>query len=183
MSGAAVAAARARWGDGLRAWLDSERGRLAPWTAVLMGAGVLLYFALAREPSAWAGFAALGLAGAACAAGWRSLEGRVLGVALVAVAAGFLAAQAAAWRALPVEALPRKAAVITARVEAVEALPEGGRRATLGEVRVAEDAPPLARTFRLRLAPDDPVRLAAGDLVRVRVLLRAPMPPAYPGVM
>lgn len=180
MSGAAVAVWVRRSGS-LRAWLDAEHGRLAPWIAVLMGAGVLLYFALRQEPPMWLGAAGLGAAAAACAAGWRSLEGRALGIAVLAAAAGFLVAQAATWRALPVEALPPKAVVITARVTAAEALPDGGRRATLGGVRVAPEMAALARTFRLRLDADDPARLAAGDLVRVRVLLRAPMPPSYPG--
>ncbi len=181
MSGAAIATRHAWRGARLRAWLDAEHGRLAPWIAVLMGAGVLLYFTLLQEPPPWVGFAAVGAGVAACAAGWRSLEGRVLGIAVLAAALGFLAAQAATWRALPIEALPRKAVVATARVEAAEALPEGGQRVTLGDVRVAPDAAPLARSFRLHLDPDDPAHLAAGDRVRVRVLLHAPMPPAYPG--
>ncbi len=181
MSGAAAVAVRVRRDGWLRTWLAAERGRLAPWIAVLMGAGVLLYFAMRQEPPLWVGFAAVAVGVAACAAGWRSLEGRVLGLAVLAAAAGFLAAQAATWRALPVEALPRKAVVVAARVEAVEALPDGARRAVLGEVQVAPETPPLARTFRLRLDLDDPTPLAAGERVRVRALLRPPMPPAYPG--
>ncbi|MBV9749177.1 MAG: ComEC family DNA internalization-related competence protein, partial [Acetobacteraceae bacterium] len=181
MSGAAAVAVRVRRDGRLRTWLAAEQGRLAPWIAVLMGAGVLLYFALRQEPPPWVGFAAVAAGVAACAAGWRSLEGRVLGLAVLATAAGFLAAQAATWRALPVEALPRRAVVVTAQVEAVEALPEGERRVVLGEVQVAPDAAPLARTFRLRLDPDDSAPLAVGARVRVRLLLRPPMPPAYPG--
>jgi competence protein ComEC len=146
-----------------------------------MGAGVMLYFALLREPPTWLGFAGVAVGVAACAAGWRSLEGRVLGIAVLAAAAGFLSAQAATWRVLPIEAVPRKAVVVTARVKAAEALPEGGHRVTLGGVRLTPDTAPLARSFRLRLDPDDPAPLAAGDQVRVRALLRAPMPPAYPG--
>jgi len=181
LSGAAVAVRRVRRNEALRAWLAAERGRLAPWIAVLMGAGVMLYFALLREPPTWLGFAGVAVGVAACAAGWRSLEGRVLGIAVLAAAAGFLSAQAATWRVLPIEAVPRKAVVVTARVEAAEALPEGGHRVTLGGVRLAPDTAPLARSFRLRLDPDDPAQLAVGDQVRVRALLRAPMPPAYPG--
>ena len=180
MSGAAAVAVRVRRESRLRAWLAAERGRLAPWISVLMGAGVLLYFALRREPPSWVGFAAVAVGVAGCAVGWRSLEGRVMGFAVLAAAAGFLAAQAATWRALPIEPLPRKAVVVTARVEAVEALPEG-RRAVLGEIQVAPDAPPLARSFHLHLDPDDATPLMAGERVRVRVLLRPPMPPAYPG--
>ena len=181
MSGAAAVAVRVRRDGRLRAWLTAERGRLAPWVSVLIGAGVLLYFALRQEPPMWLGFTGVVIGIAACAAGWRSLEGRVMGLAVLAVATGFLAAQAATWRALPIEPLPRKAAVVTARVEAVETLP-AGRRVVLGGVQVAPDAAPLARSFRLRLDPEDSTPLAAGERVRVRVLLRPPMPPAYPGI-
>ena len=178
MSGAVIAAARTSgW---FRDWVAAEQTRFTPWIAVLIGAGVLLYFALHQEPPAWAGITAVGLGVAACAAGWRSLGGRALGIALLAVASGFLAGQAATWRAQPIEALPRQAVIVTARINAVEALPEG-RRIELGDVQTAPDALPLARTFRLRLGLDDDTPLAAGDRVRARVLLHPPMPPAYPG--
>src|ERR1017187_7603588 len=35
------------------AWLAAERGRAVLWLPVLMGAGVLTYFALRHEPPPW----------------------------------------------------------------------------------------------------------------------------------
>jgi len=178
VSAAAVRATT--WRDGLLAWAETERGRFAPWLAVLMGIGVLAYFALRTEPPAWTAAAATALAVAACVAGWRSLEGRAAGLALLALASGFASAQWASQRALPVDPVPRRAMVIEATVLRAEALAEG-MRAVLGYVRTAPDALPLARTFRLRLRPGDPAALGAGDRIQLRALLRPPLPPAYPG--
>src|SRR5277367_5701135 len=41
------------------AWLAVEQVRLVLWLPVLMGAGVLTYFALRQEPPLWAGLALL----------------------------------------------------------------------------------------------------------------------------
>src|SRR5207248_9279715 len=62
----------------------------------------------------------------------------------------------------------------------VELLPTG-RRISLEEVRL-DDAPvPLTRWVRVRLRNEDPTAIETGDRVRVRALIRAPSPPAYPG--
>lgn len=181
MSGAVtISIRRVAWRETLGAWMAAEQGRLAPWLPVLIGAGILFYFAQPSEPPSWLGLTGVALGIVACMAGWRSAGGRPGALALTAMAAGLLAAQIATWRALPVEPLPRGAGTITARVDSVEALP-AERRAVLGDIRLAPGAAPLARTFRLRLLSFDTTPLAAGDRIRVRALLHPPMPPVYPG--
>jgi competence protein ComEC len=69
--------------------------------------------------------------------------------------------------------------VLTGTVRSVEALPDG-RRIALDGVRL-DDGDPLPRWLRLRLKKGDDQLLAAGDTVRLRALLRPPIPPAYPG--
>jgi len=165
------------------AWLGllaAERGQLALWLPVAMGAGVVLYFALADEPTAawrWAApvlvAAALGLARRAPHAAW------LLGLG----AAGAVGFAAASWHTAqqpPALDLPRGALAISGEVQAVELLPEG-RRVTLAKVHLAPDAGTLPRTLRVRLRAGDPARPAPGDRLSLRALVRPPSPPAYPG--
>ena len=74
--------------------------------------------------------------------------------------------------------LPTHAANLTGTVRSVEALPEG-RRITLEAVLV--DGETLQRWLRIRLKKGDEQAIATGDTVRLRALVRSPMPPAYPG--
>ena len=74
--------------------------------------------------------------------------------------------------------LPTHAAILTGTVRSVEALPEG-RRITLEAVLV--DGETLQRWLRVRLKKGDEQAIATGDTVRLRALVRPPMPPAYPG--
>ena len=167
---------RAAW----HAWIEAERGRYVPWLAVSGMAGVAAYFAQRAEPPGWVGLmAALG-ALLACVLGWRRPVPRAVCLVALAAAAGFLSAQLQTRRALPIEAIPAKAAVLTGVVRGVDILPEG-RRVTLSGVRLTPDAAPLARTVRVRLRRGDAGELAAGDRIQLRSLLRAPAPPAYPG--
>jgi len=167
---------RVHWQD----WVDAERGRFVPWLSVCMGAGVVAYFDLAAEPNAWAGAAAVLSALLACVIGWRAPVARALALAGLAAALGFLSGQAATWRALPIEPLPTRAAILTGVVRGVDLLPEG-RRVTLSDVRLGPDAPPLARLVRVRLHRADAAMLRAGDRVRIRALIRPPSSPAFPG--
>jgi competence protein ComEC len=162
------------------AWLAVERDRGVLWLPVLMGAGVLTYFALRQEPPVWAGLALLAPAGigGALARGGSLARGAL--VALAAFALGLAAAQLATWRAAPLVVLPSHAVTLSGVVRGVDPLPEG-RRLLLEAVRLDGAAQALERLVRVRLRTGDPVVVATGDTVRVRALLRAPASPAYPG--
>ena len=85
--GQALGAAREWIAGAVR--LEADAGRLAPWLAVGLGVGILLYFAAPSEPSIWAPLATL--AGFVAIA-WASRErpfAFAVSLALIAVAAGF----------------------------------------------------------------------------------------------
>jgi competence protein ComEC len=161
----------------LEALAAAEQGRLVLWLPVFMGAGVAAYFSLRAEPPAWAGpsVAVPAALAAWLARGWM----RAMLLPLAALAAGFASGQIATLRALPPEALPWQAVVITGQVSGVEILPEG-RRVTIAGAKL-DDAPALRRRIRVRLRARETTELGAGDTLRVRALVRAPSPPSYPG--
>ncbi len=160
----------------LAGWIAAERGRFTLWQPVLMAAGVAGYFSLTVEPPWWIGFAALA---ALLAVGWLARFIRPAVWALAAVALGFASAQLATLRAPPLDTIPRRAAVVTGTVRAVEQLPQGPR-VTLEAPRF-DDAAPAPRPVRIRLKAGDEVPIATGDTLGVRALLLRPQPPAYPG--
>jgi competence protein ComEC len=167
-------------GGWLGALAAAERGRLAPWLAVAMGAGVLGYFALRAEPPAWMALPAPPLAVLAWAVARRAqLAGWAIGLAAAAWL-GFGAALLHAAAAAPPLVAPIRAVILDGIVQDVDLLPEG-RRVTLAGVRLGPDEPPGARTVRVRLRANDPARPAPGDRLSVRALVRAPSAPAYPG--
>jgi competence protein ComEC len=180
---AALTAIQSIRATGWPAWLHgialAERGRFMPWLAVLMGAGVVFYFALGVEPPAASGPVLTVGAGVLCWLVWANPVGRGAALAVFAAALGFASAQLATARAPAPLALPRTATIITATVSGVETLPEG-RRLTLELARL-DDGPVLPRRLHLRLRANDPAMLAAGDTIRVRAVMRPPAPPAYPG--
>jgi competence protein ComEC len=145
-----------------------------------MGTGVLFYFDLRSEPPWWAGAAVAlpALAGVVLARPFLVLRSVLL--ATFMAAAGFASAQFATARALPVETVPRTAVVLTGTVSGVELLPTG-RRISLRDVQLNDGDATLSRWIRVRLRKDDTAVLEAGDTVRVRALVRAATPPAYPG--
>ncbi|MBI0536594.1 ComEC family competence protein [Roseomonas sp. KE2513] len=160
-------------------WAAAEWSRWPLWLPVAMGAGVLAYFGLRTEPAAaWMALPWPFLLLSLLSRGRHPLAGAALALAGVA-ALGFAAALFHARAAAPLVELPRTAAVVSGRVVAVDLLPEG-RRVTLEAPRLG-DGPPLERAIRVRLRNNDPARPAPGDDVTVRALVRAPMPPAYPG--
>ena len=170
---------QARSSAWMQAWVATERDRLPLWLPVFMGTGILCYFALRAEPPGWLGLAvAMPAVAAAVFLGSRPVL-RAIMMALAAAAIGLAAVQFATWRAPPLETLPTHATIVTGTVRSVEALPEG-TRITLESAQL-DDGPPISRWLRMRLRANDPVELGAGDLIRVRALVRPPAPPAYPG--
>ncbi len=159
--------------------LAVQHGRFAPWLAVALGAGILLYFTRSTEPGPgmlWLAAALIGLAllaaRAAPLAGW--------GVGMLAAATlGFGVAGWHAARVPPPLDLPRTAVIVSGTVAEVELLPEG-RRITLEAPRLG-GADPLPRRLRIRLRGTDAGAVAPGDRVAVRALLREPSPPVVPG--
>ena len=84
-------------------------------------------------------------------------------------------------RAPPIEAdLPTHATIVTGGIRAVEPLPEG-RRITIQPAFIDTAPMPLRRSVRVRLQKKDAGELAAGDIVRIRALIRGPALPSYPG--
>jgi competence protein ComEC len=171
--------ARLRLPEAVLDVLHAQHGRYVLWLPVFMGSGTLGYFALRTEPPVWAGLAVFlpAALGATLARPWPVL--RALLLVLSAASLGFASAQLATLRALPVEKLPSKSVWLTGTVLGVETLPVGSR-VLLGEVRLDGADGKLARSLRIRLREGDPPA-SAGDTLRLRALLRAPSPPAYPG--
>lgn len=163
----------------LEAWPTTERGRFVPWLPVFMGTGVLCYFALRSEPPLWLGLAAAVPAISGAALLGRYVVSRAAVMALAAAAIGFTAAQFATARAPLQPALPTHAVIVTGTVRSVEALPEG-RRIALDRVQLGGEET-LQRWLRIRLKNADTQQIGAGDIIRLRAVLRPPMSPAYPG--
>ena len=159
--------------------LARQHGRFAPWLAVALGAGILVYVAQPAEPGLGALWAALPVAALAA---WLARRARVAGWLLGLLAAGLLGFGVAAWHAArmppPLE-LPRGALAVTGKVTEVTILPEG-RRVTLVDAQLNGGAP-LSRSLRIRLRADDPARPAPGDRLSLRAMLRAPGAPVAPG--
>ncbi len=186
----------------LREAVAADRDRLVLWLPACLGTGVLLYFAQAAEPPLPAGLALVAVSGILFALARRSRLAHAVAASLLALSIGFLSAELAARRMPPMPTLPRKAALATGRIAAIDVMADGQRRVTLDRVTIApaprkEDraavpgAPTLGaptpgtvtatpRVLRLRLRPDDATVLATGDVVRIRALLRAPSPPDLP---
>lgn len=163
----------------LEKWQTAERGRFVPWLPVFMGTGILTYFALRTEPPLWLGIAVATPAIFAAVVLRDKVNPRALSMALAAAAIGFTAAQWATARAPPQPALPSHATILVGKVRSVEVLPEG-RRIALEAVQL-DGGEGLDRWLRVRLKKGDDQELATGDTVRLRALVRPPMPPAHPG--
>lgn len=160
-------------------WADAERGRFMPWLPVCMAMGVALFFWLRVNPPAWSGASASGLGMLLVALTWRSAWGRITALTVLLASLGFLSAQWASWRALPLVDMPRTAAVVSGTVRAVDVLPDG-RRLVLDNARLG-GGETQARRLRVRIKRGDLTPVVAGDIVQVRALMRPPSGPSYPG--
>jgi competence protein ComEC len=166
-------------GRALRATLETEaeRRRLFLWLPVMMGLGILLYFAADREPALTAplvGFAAAG-------AGALALRKRRLAViACIALAALFAGFTAATWRTATIAApaLDRsRVGIVTGFVESVEARDAGARLVLLvtGIAGVEPARQPKRVRVNIRAGT-----VAPGDHVSAVARLLPPPGPARP---
>lgn len=161
-------------------WAEAEQGRFVLWLPVFMGAGTLLYLGLRAEPPAWAGAAVAVPAAIAAILARPWPVARAILAALAALAFGCACGQLATGRAPPIDPMPSRGVTITGQISRIEALPAGSRVVLQG-VAIEQSSRRIARTVRIKLRPGDGDAGAVGDVVRIRALLRAPQPPAYPG--
>ncbi len=162
-----------------RRMVAAERRRVL-FLPVVMGAGVACYFGLRTEPPVWPTFVVGVMSGLLALSVRRSELGRAAALIGVAFTVGLLSPMLETRRALPLAVLPRHAVIVEGLVRSIDALPDGGSRLTIAHASLDGGAP-MARTIRIRLRAGDPAKLADGDRVRIRALLRAPSSPAYPG--
>jgi competence protein ComEC len=163
----------------LAGFLTQQSGRFALFLPVFIGAGIMLYFQRATEPSlAWP-LAALGGCVLGAIGVWRWQVARAAFVGIACGGAGFALACLATARAPPWAVLPHHAVVVSGKIAALDVLPQG-RRITLADPSLDGETP-LRRMLRIRLRDTDSAALGAGDIVQLRALLQAPSPPDYPG--
>ncbi|WP_338275471.1 ComEC/Rec2 family competence protein [Roseicyclus marinus] len=164
--------------------LHRQRGALMPWSAVLLGLGVALYFALPVEPGPLALGAALllALAGGVGAMRWRDGLGPLwLGVALVAC--GLMAAAGRTHHLAGPVLDFRYYGAIEGRVVGVDRSASDAIRLTLDQVRL-EDMDPARIPHRIRVSLHGAGQGAApepGSIVMMTGHLSAPAGPAEPG--
>lgn len=170
----------ARAADALARLTEAERSQLPLWLPVALGLGVILWFVL-PGPAAWATamLAALALALAGVAAGWRSRSGFAVMCAGLAVAAGVVLIWSRAERlAAPVIDRPM-VTTFAARVTGVEPIPA---RQMVRLRLAANDRPDLPPQIRVNVALDKaPAGLAEGATIALRARLLPPAPPPLPG--
>ncbi len=165
----------------LAAQLRAERRGLVPWLAVALGTGVAAYFMLRFEPPPWLGPALIGIAAYLTWQARRVQPAMVAAAALVALAAGFTAAQ---WRTSSVAAPVLERQLFGVMVEGVVVRVDPGVRSfrvVVGEPvidRLApEETPALVRVkVRGEAVPPD-----VGSRIRVRASLLPPPGPSAPG--
>jgi competence protein ComEC len=160
-------------------FVETERGRFFLLLPVAMGTAILLYFALPREPPLWLGGAAVAVAAAALAVGWRHPVARFAVALALAAALGFGRAEWRTAAAAPLLMVPTGPTALTGTVRDIVSLP-AGRRLTLGAPSL-DGGPPRRRDIALRLRAGDDVAVVPGDRVSAYALLFPPDRPAYPG--
>ncbi len=168
----------------LAAILVAERERWVLWLPVALGAGIALYFGLAREPAGWIGPAfAAGLVAMLPVTGrlpvrWPALRPVLVGLLFVAL--GFGAAQfRTAGLGTPVLA-EQVTTVVGGRVVAVEPAARGPR-VILEDIDMGNEfSDPVPERVRLRLRSAD-ARVRPGDRLRVPARVAPPPDASYPG--
>lgn len=159
-------------------WIAAERGRFVLLLPAGMGAAILVYFALPREPPLWLGVALAALAAAGLAAGWRHTVARFFAALALAGALGFARAEYRTASLPPLAHVPEQSVEILGTLGQVDVLP-GGRRILLTQPRLNGES--WARDIRVKLRADDTQQLYAGEQIIVYARLFSPDRPVYPG--
>ena len=166
----------------LREWvlLEVGPGRLVPWIAICFGLGIVVYFAIDREPEPWAAVLVL-ISSIGCAILLRQRAVAFpVAVGLAAVAAGF--ATVTIKRAIiahPALAAPVWNADVAGFIEVREQR-ERSDRITVRVERIA--APRLNEPLeRVRVAVRKGTAPAVGSFVEFKARLSPPLEPLRPG--
>ncbi|MDH2328712.1 ComEC/Rec2 family competence protein [Cereibacter sp. SYSU M97828] len=168
------------WGHPLLA-LERARGHLFPFVPVLIATGIGLWFLPGWEPGPRCYGAALILMGAGIALFARPLLHPV-GVAIICVTLGFLAAGARAHlQKAPILGF-RYYGAIEGRVVEIDRSQSDRLRLTLDRVVLERTAPERTPAkIRVSLHAEPPAPIRPGSTVILTGHLDAPMPPAEPG--
>ena len=163
--------------------LQTARGMLFPWIAVLVGCGIGAWFSVSVEPGAASyALAALLLAGGLGLAARVELA-RPLGVALAALAAGWIAAGVRA-HALDAPMLNfRYYGPVEGRIVDIDRSQSDALRLTLDRV-VLQEVSPAKTPLRVRVSlqeDQDWLHPAPGQVVILTANLAAPEGPVEPG--
>lgn len=170
------------------AWLAGQArlqtGRWKLWAPVALGCGIGAYFALPREPQAWAGWAAVAVALALLLAAGRTGP-RPLRIGLMlaaAAAAGFGLAKVRSLRVkAPIAPTEARAQRLEGWVIDVAGPGQSGQRLLIAPAAIG-DWPAAATPVRVRVTLRDGEPIPApGSPISVLAMVNAPPPPASPG--
>jgi competence protein ComEC len=164
--------------------LQSARGTLFPWLAVLVGCGIGGWFSVTAEPGpgSYVLAALILVAGALCA--WRGPDlGRPLALALAALAAGWLAAGVRAHSVAAPMLDFRYYGPVEGRIVHIDRSQSDALRLTLDQVTLREVAPDRTPDrVRVSLQGDQPwLDPLPGQVVILTASLAAPEGPVEPG--
>jgi competence protein ComEC len=158
--------------------LEAERRRLFLWLPVMMGAGILLYFAADREPALWAPLAGFLLTAAGAVLLRQRRRAALICIGLAAAFAGFAAAT---WRTAtmsgPLLDRPR-IGQLSGFVEAVEARDAGARLVILVTGLAGLEPERWPRRVRVNVRSGT---VSPGDHIAAVARLLPPPGPARPG--
>ncbi len=160
-------------------WIEAERGRFILLSPIAMGAAILTYFALAREPPLWLGLVLTAVSLGALVAGWRHPYARLFAALALAASLGFARAELRTASLPALAVIPHGAIEVSGAVSRIDLLP-GAQRITLAYPSLDGERP-LPRAIRIRLRADDATTLKIGEGVQAYVMLFGPDRPAYPG--
>ncbi len=164
--------------------LQTARGTLFPWIAVLMGCGVALWFAMQEEPGPGSySLAALALVLGAAFARWGAELGRPLALGVAAVAVGWLAAGIRAHSVAEPMLGFRYFGPVEGRIVAIDRSQSDALRLTLDRVVLREvDPDRTPARVRVSLQSEQPwLRPVPGQVVVLTASLAEPEGPVEPG--